>query len=118
MNFEQFANYRFAAARYDYRFPPVTASELDVISIEISVLSPLRKIRDISEIELGKHGIYIVKGSRSGVFLPQVATETGWDLENFLGHCARDKAGIGWDGWRDADIYIFTATVFSEDEME
>ncbi|HXL00640.1 MAG TPA: AMMECR1 domain-containing protein [Dysgonamonadaceae bacterium] len=50
--------------------------------------------------------------------MPQVATETGWDLENFLGHCARDKAGIGWDGWRDADIYIFTATVFSEDEME
>ena len=115
---ETVRNMAVSAARYDYRFPPVTASELNVISIEISVLSPLRKIRDISEIELGKHGIYIVKGSRSGVFLPQVATETGWDLENFLGHCARDKAGIGWDGWKDADIYIFTATVFSEDEME
>lgn len=115
---ETVRNMAVSAARYDYRFPPVTATELDLISIEISVLSPLKKIRDISEIELGKHGIYIVKGISSGVFLPQVATETGWDLENFLGHCARDKAGIGWDGWKEADIYIFTATVFSEDELE
>ncbi len=115
---ETVRNMAVSAARHDYRFPPVTASELSDISIEISVLSPLKRIRDISEIELGKHGIYIVKGIRSGVFLPQVATETGWDLENFLGHCARDKAGIGWDGWKDADIFIFTATVFSEDEME
>jgi len=46
----------------------------------------------------------MVKGLSSGVFLPQVAEETGWDLENFLGHCARDKAGIGWDGWKQATI--------------
>ena len=63
---------------------------------------------------MGVHGIYISQGYCSGVFLPQVATETGWDKETFLGHCARDKAGIGWNGWKDADIYIFTATIFSE----
>jgi AmmeMemoRadiSam system protein A len=106
-----------AAAKHDYRFPPVTEAELRRIEIEISVLSPLKKISDISEIELGKHGIYIRKGWSSGVFLPQVADETGWSLEEFLGHCARDKAGIGWDGWKQADIYIFTATVFSESDF-
>jgi hypothetical protein len=105
-----------SAAKCDYRFPSVTAKELEDIDIEISVLSPLKKIKDVSEIELGKHGIYIVKGHSSGVFLPQVAEETGWDLENYLGHCARDKAGIGWDGWKQANIYTFTATVFGEKE--
>lgn len=98
----------------DYRFPPVTPDELPDIHIEISVLSPMKKIDSIDEIILGKHGIYIVKGSRSGTFLPQVATQTGWDLENFLGHCAKDKAGIGWEGWKDADIYVYEAFVFEE----
>jgi AMMECR1 domain-containing protein len=74
----------------------------------------LKKINDISEIELGKHGIYIKKGYYSGTFLPQVATKTGWTLEEFLGHCARDKAHIGWDGWKDAEIYTYEAIVFSE----
>jgi AMMECR1 domain-containing protein len=50
----------------------------------------------------------------SGTFLPQVATETGWTLEEFLGHCAKDKAGIGWNGWKDADIFIYEAIVFHE----
>lgn len=64
--------------------------------------------------ELGKHGIYITKGENSGTFLPQVAVKTGWTKEEFLGHCARDKAGIGWDGWRDADTYVYEAIVFSD----
>lgn len=106
-----------SAAVNDSRFPPVTAKELDEIDIEISVLSPLKRIKDISEIELGKHGIYMVKGLSSGVFLPQVAEGTGWDMESFLGHCARDKAGIGWDGWKQATIFTFTATVFGEKEI-
>jgi len=104
------------AAKRDSRFVPVSEEELEDIDIEISVLSPLRKIKDIAEIKLGVHGIFIVKGFYRGAFLPQVATETGWDMENYLGHCARDKAGIGWDGWKNADIYIFTATVFGEKE--
>lgn len=102
----------FASSLSDYRFSQVTEEELPDIKIEISVLSPLKKIGSPGEITLGKHGIYIVKGGRSGVFLPQVATETGWSREELLGHCARDKAGIGWDGWRGADIYIFTAEIF------
>jgi hypothetical protein len=90
---------------------------MDNIDIEISVLTPLQKIESIDEIEMGKHGIYIKKGFATGTFLPQVANETGWTKEEFLGHCAHDKAGIGWDGWKDADIFIYEALVFSEKEM-
>ena len=103
-----------ASSTQDNRFPPVDPKEVSGISIEISVLSPMKKISSIDEIVLGKHGIYIKKGSRSGTFLPQVATGTGWSKEDFLGHCSRDKAGLGWNGWKDADIYIYEATVFSE----
>ncbi|GAG79568.1 unnamed protein product, partial [marine sediment metagenome] len=98
----------------DHRFSPVTEEELDQLDIEISVLSPMKKIESIDEIDLGKHGIYIVKGSYSGTFLPKVAIDNGWNKEEFLGHCARDKARIGWDGWKDADIYIYEAYVFGE----
>ncbi len=103
-----------AASTEDYRFPPVMQKEINDIEIEISVLSPMQKISSPDEIELGKHGIYIRKGNRSGTFLPQVATETGWTKEEFLGHCAQDKARIGWDGWKDAELYIYEAYVFGE----
>jgi len=103
-----------SSAIHDPRFYPVLSKDLADLNIELSVLSPLKKIENTSEIQLGKHGIYIVKGHKSGVFLPQVATETGWSLEEFLGHCARDKAGLEWEGWKTADIFIFTATVFGE----
>jgi AmmeMemoRadiSam system protein A/AmmeMemoRadiSam system protein B len=103
-----------ASSTEDNRFPRVDPTEIGKISIEISVLSPLKKIHSINEIVLGKHGIYIKKGNRSGTFLPQVANETGWTTEDFLGHCSRDKAGLGWDGWKGADIYTYEATVFSE----
>jgi hypothetical protein len=103
-----------ASATEDTRFSPVTPDELKKIDIEISVLTPMRRIRSIKEIELGKHGIYIRKGGNSGTFLPQVATETGWTLEEFLGHCAQDKARLGWNGWKDAEIYTYEAIVFGE----
>lgn len=103
-----------ASSTEDTRFSPVTPGEIDQLEIEISVLSPMRKIQSPDEIILGKHGIYIKKGYLSGTFLPQVATETGWSKEEFLGHCAQDKAGIGWDGWKDAELYIYEASVFSE----
>jgi MEMO1 family protein len=103
-----------AAATQDPRFGAVTRNELDSVSIEISVLTPLRRISSASEFELGKHGIYMRKGGRSGTFLPQVAKETGWSRDEFLGHCARDKAGIGWDGWKDAELYTYEAIVFGE----
>lgn len=107
-----------AAATHDYRFQPVAERELGKIDFEISVLTPMRRIHSIDEIELGKHGIYIKKGASGGTFLPQVATETGWSKQEFLGHCAQDKAGIGWDGWKDAEIFIYEALVFGESKTE
>jgi len=104
-----------ASATQDSRFLPVSVKELETIHIDISVLTPMRKIKNTNEIELGRHGIYIKKGFQSGTFLPQVATETGWSLDEFLGHCARDKVGIGWTGWKDADLYIYEALIFEED---
>jgi AmmeMemoRadiSam system protein B/AmmeMemoRadiSam system protein A len=106
-----------AAATEDYRFPQVSRDEIGSLEIEISALTPMRRISSVDEIELGRHGIYIKKGDRSGTFLPQVAIETGWTKDEFLGHCARDKAGLGWDGWKDAEIYVYEANVFSEKEM-
>lgn len=105
-----------AAALHDYRFSPLSVAELDKISIEISVLTPMRRIKSADELQLGKHGIYMQKGSRSGTFLPQVATETGWNKEQFLGYCSRDKAGIGWNGWQDpsTELYVYEAIVFNE----
>jgi len=105
-----------ASATRDYRFSPVIANELKDIGIEISVLTPMQKIQSIDQIEMGKHGIYIKKGFQTGTFLPQVAQETNWSKEEFLGRCARDKANIGWDGWKDAELYVYEALKFSEDE--
>ena len=101
-----------AAAFEDPRFTPVTREELDDINIEISVLTPMRRIQSIDEFELHRHGIYIRKGFRSGTFLPQVADEVNWTKEEFIGHCSQDKAGLGWDGWRDAELYVYEAIVF------
>jgi len=107
-----------SAAGKDYRFGPVLADELPEIEIEISVLTPMQKINSIDEIELGRHGIYISQGYNSGTFLPQVAESAGWNREEFLGHCARDKARIGWDGWKTADIYTYEAIVFDESDFK
>ncbi len=100
-----------SAALEDRRFSPVKLNE-------ISVLTPLKPISSIDEFELGKQGIYMMKNGRSGTFLPQVAHETHWNKEEFLGHCARDKAGIGWDGWKDAQMFTYEALVFSEKEIK
>ncbi len=109
-------NMAIAAATEDYRFCPVSFEELKNLDIEISVLSPMRKVASVQEIELGRHGIYVRKGNRAGTFLPQVARETGWSLEELLGHCSQDKAGIGWGGWKEADVYVYEADVFGESD--
>ena len=101
-----------AAAFEDPRFMPVTRDELNDLDIEISVLTPMRRIQSLDEFELHRHGIYIKKGYRSGTFLPQVADEVNWTKEEFVGHCSQDKAGLGWDGWRDAELYVYEAIVF------
>jgi AmmeMemoRadiSam system protein B/AmmeMemoRadiSam system protein A len=101
------------AAFRDPRFPPVKEKELPELDIEISVLTPLRKITDVREIEVGKHGIYIIKGGWSGLLLPQVATEYGWDRLAFLEHTCQ-KAGLPPNAWKEKDIeiYIFSADIF------
>ena len=103
-----------AAATSDPRFPPVTLEELADIKIEISVLSPIEPIEDVNQIEVGRHGLIIVKGRNQGVLLPQVATEEGWDREEFLRAVCR-KAGLPEDAWKKgAKLYVFTAEVFEE----
>ena len=101
-----------AAAFEDPRFMPVSREELYDIDIEISVLTPMRRIQSLDEFELHRHGIYIRKGYRSGTFLPQVADEVNWTKEEFVGHCSQDKAGLGWNGWKDAELYVYEAIVF------
>lgn len=102
-----------AAAFQDPRFPPVTADEWDDLELEISVLSPLMKLRDPAQVRVGTHGIYLRKGSRGGLLLPQVAVEQGWDRETFLRQTCH-KAGLPADAWRDPDteLFVFTAEVF------
>lgn len=111
--FETVAEMAEAAALSDPRFAPLSVEELKDIDIEISALTPLRKIEDVQEIEVGVHGIYIEKGFFSGLLLPQVATEYGWDRTTFLEHTCY-KAGLPRNAWKEKDtnIYIFSADIF------
>ncbi|NLE91133.1 MAG: AmmeMemoRadiSam system protein B [Elusimicrobia bacterium] len=106
------------AAVNDPRFVAVEPGEMKDIGIEISVLSPLEKADSADDIVMGTHGVMVRNGFRSGVFLPQVAVETGWSKEEFLDELCRQKAGLPADAWKnsDTDLYIFTADIFSEDE--
>jgi len=105
-----------SAATQDPRFVPVEAEELPSIDIEISVLSPSRKITDVNEIEVGRHGIYIMQGRNRGVLLPQVAIDHGFDRDEFLSETCI-KAGLDPEAWRNgAEIYIFEAEIFGERE--
>ena len=106
------------AAVNDPRFPALDLSELKDIEIEISVLTPLEKVGSADEIELGRHGVMVKKGFSSGVFLPQVATETGWNKEQFLSNLCSHKAGLPADAWKDksTELYTFSAEVFSEEK--
>ncbi|MFQ5964942.1 MAG: AmmeMemoRadiSam system protein A [Candidatus Scalinduaceae bacterium] len=99
-----------------FQFNRIQPSELDDLVIEISVLSPLQRIENPLDLELGKHGIYIIKGFRNGCFLPQVATETGWTKEEFLSQCCHTKAGLLPDAWKekDTEVYVFTVEIVSE----
>lgn len=102
------------AAFHDPRFSPLEEEELKDIHIEISVLSPLKEIEDVDEIEVGKHGIYVIKGLYCGTLLPQVAAECCWDRRTFLEHTCM-KAGLPPDGWKeDARVLTYSAQIFSE----
>jgi AmmeMemoRadiSam system protein A len=103
------------AAIDDPRFPSLKQPELAQVDIEISVLSPFEKIEDPTEVVVGKHGLYITNGYSSGLLLPQVATEYGWDRETFLEQTCR-KAGLSPDAWKDpdTDIEVFSGVIFGE----
>ncbi|MGC9318324.1 MAG: AmmeMemoRadiSam system protein A [Armatimonadota bacterium] len=104
-----------SAATQDPRFPPVTPEELDDLEIEISVLSPLRRVDSADEIVVGEHGVMVADGMRRGVFLPHVAPEQGWDRDTMLQYLCAHKAGLPADAWqRGAELHVFTAQVFGE----
>ena len=104
------------AAVNDSRFPPVIAAEVPSIDIEISVLAPPQKVESYKDIIIGTHGIILSKRGRGAVYLPQVATEQGWDIETTLSHLSR-KAGFSHDAWRsDTQFEVFTAIVFHEEK--
>lgn len=112
---ETVARMAAAAATRDGRFARVSVVELADLLIEISVLSPLRRVRP-EEVEAGRHGLHLRVRGRSGVLLPQVAVRNGWDREEFLRQTA-GKAGLPEDAWRgpEAEIFVFTAEVFGEE---
>jgi AmmeMemoRadiSam system protein A len=104
------------AALHDPRFPAVSEKELSKLNYEISVLSPLRRVVDINNIEIGKHGLLIKKGRSEGLLLPQVATDYNWDRLTFLQQTCH-KAGLPPEAWKDkdTDIFYFSALVFGEE---
>jgi AmmeMemoRadiSam system protein A len=116
--FETIIEMAIEASTRDPRFLPVTPEELKDIDIEISVLTPKRRIKSIDEIELGKHGVIVRRGHSGGVYLPQVATETGWNIEQFMQSLCSGKAGLPPDAYKDpkTEIYVFEAEVFGEKE--
>jgi AmmeMemoRadiSam system protein A len=114
--FETIIEMAIEASRNDPRFMPVEPDEIKDIDIEISVLTPKRRIKSIDEIELGKHGVIVKRGFAGGVYLPQVATETGWTKEQFMESLCSGKAGLPPDSYKDpkTEIYVFEAEVFGE----
>lgn len=110
------AEYAQLSALEDPRFAGnrLKPGELPGVEMEVSALSPLRECADPERIAPGVDGIYVRSGGRSGCFLPQVATEQRWGVEDFWGHCCRDKAGLAWDAWKQpgTECYTFTADVF------
>lgn len=112
---ETVAEMAVAAALEDPRFPPVTCEEVGLLHIEISVMSPLQRLADPGAVEVGRHGLVVSRGYQRGLLLPQVATEYGWNREEFLAHTCR-KAGLPPNAWREAGttLEIFEAEVFGE----
>jgi len=115
---EAVAHRAISAAMEDPRFPPLGERELPKVSIEISAMSPLRKVNSPDEIVIGKHGVVVRQGWQSGVFLPQVAPEQGWDRDTMLTILCSEKAGLPGDAWKKgAELWVFTADVFGEEEL-
>ena len=104
------------SATDDPRFPPMSLRELPDIHIEISVLTPLERVANPDDIEVGRHGVMIRHGQRGGLFLPQVPVEQGWDRDEYLSTLCWMKAGLPPDAWRkpDTQLYVFECEIFEE----
>ena len=115
---ETVRNMAVESALRDPRFYPLTPGELNEADIEISVLSPLKKIKDTGEIKVGKHGLFIKKGFYQGLLLPQVATDYKWNSTQFLEQTCY-KAGLNKNCYREktTEIFIFSAVVFGEKDF-
>jgi len=115
---ENVAEMAIQAAFNDIRFPPLSEQELEKITVEISILSPMIPVNSFNDIVIGRDGLYIMKDANSGVLLPQVATEHGWNVTEFLEYTCL-KAGIPRNAYKDPDtkIYRFEALVFSEKDI-
>jgi AmmeMemoRadiSam system protein A len=106
------------SASKDPRFPKLELNELEELSVEVSLLSPSRKVPGPDAIRVGIHGVVLSKNGRRAVFLPQVAPEQGWDRDTMLDHLAK-KAGLATDAWRQGAIFeIFTAQVFGKEHEQ
>ena len=114
--FETIIEMAIESSTGDPRFEPVRPEELKDLEIEVSVLFPKKRIKSLDEIELGKHGVIVKRGYASGVFLPQVAVETGWSKEEFMRNLCEGKAGLPPDCYKDekTEVYVFEAQVFDE----
>ncbi|MBN2537977.1 AmmeMemoRadiSam system protein B [candidate division WOR-3 bacterium] len=113
--YEAVADMAVAASTEDPRFPAVRPEELGEIDIEITVLSPLRETADPDSVEVGRHGLVVRHGFNSGLLLPQVPVEQGWNRDQFLDHTCL-KAGLPPRAWRDRQtrLFVFTGQVFGE----
>ena len=110
--YEVIVDMAIASAQNDTRFNILTKDELDEIDIEISVLTPRKKIESINEIEIAKHGIYVQKGLQNGTYLPHVATQMSWNVEQFVNSCAKEKAGISFKNYNELELFTYEAIVF------
>ncbi|MCK5809309.1 AmmeMemoRadiSam system protein A, partial [bacterium] len=105
-----------SAAFHDTRFGPLSLEELQKVKIEISILTPMKRVNSWEDIVMERDGVHVSQGYHSGVFLPQVARDTGWDKETFLRHLCSGKAGLPADAYKDrkTEIKVFQVYEFSE----
>jgi len=116
--FDAVAELARSSAFADPRFPPVSIDELEEIEIEISVLTPLVRIQSGKDVVVGTHGVYLESGGRSGVLLPQVPVEQGWDRKQFLHHlCLKAGLSPGCLSLPGTRLFVFEAIIFSEKEF-
>ena len=115
---EAISDLAISAAFNDPRFPALDQDEYQQIDLEISVLTPLKKVDDISQIEIGRDGLLVKNGFYEGLLLPQVATDYGWDINTFLEQTC-NKAGLPKDSWQDeqTEIFSFSAIIFDESQF-